>query len=182
MTTDGSHPAPSPAKPAMYKYRTKKAYLEAVKRFESDMELVYGALAPSVVFSLTNLVKFNDRKGWVVYLASAQLLAIPVWCVLICLSYRAIIRNKGGDETIMNIMGAVMILCLNMQGALAYNDKAGMASFSEFLEALVGYIGCIGAIFVECGLCCEALAWVHNEYWRGYWWEMQADVLRELRQ
>ncbi|KAJ3280282.1 hypothetical protein HK104_000781 [Borealophlyctis nickersoniae] len=152
----------------MFKHRTKESY-------ESDMEPVNYALPLSIIFSLTNLLKFNDRQGWVVYLASAQLAAIPVWCVLDFLSYRAV-RNKGSDVTLENIMWAVMLLCLNMQGQLAYNDEAGKGSFSESLEALAGYIGFIGASFVECVLCCEALARV----WRGYWSGMQADVLREL--
>ncbi|KAJ3299851.1 hypothetical protein HK104_006588 [Borealophlyctis nickersoniae] len=170
MTTDGTHPAPSPTKPAVYKHRTKKAYLDAVAKFKSDMEAVSIALALSVVFSLTTPVEFNDRQGWALYLASAQLVAIPVWCALIYVSYRAVMRNKGGDEVIIKILYGVIFLCLTLQGVLAYRDPKD--SFWGFLHMCTGFIGFVGAMVMAN----EAAKWFHNEFWN----PTQADVLREL--
>ncbi|KAJ3282811.1 hypothetical protein HK104_010712 [Borealophlyctis nickersoniae] len=168
-STDPTHPAPSPAKPAVYKWRTKKEYRKVVQDFKAMMIIVYPNLALCIVFALANLAKFKERQGCVVYLAAAQLVAIPVSCGLIYLSYWVVIGNK------------VILLCLNMQAVLAYvdvNDEAGMDSFSEFLEALTGFIGFIGATFVEGLMSWSALTWFHDGYWR----EMQVDVERNLRE
>ncbi|KAJ3294456.1 hypothetical protein HK104_003564 [Borealophlyctis nickersoniae] len=155
-STDRTHAAPSPAK-FVYKHRTEEAYLEAVKKFKSDME---------------GKVSFNDMQGWVVYLACAQLVAIPVWCVLNYVAYRAVMRNKGGDEIIINIMYGVMFLCLNLQGVLAYLDPRD--GFWGYLHMFTGYVGFIGAV----GMVAEAAVWFHHEFWN----LTQADVLRELRE
>ncbi|KAJ3270735.1 hypothetical protein HK104_004864 [Borealophlyctis nickersoniae] len=173
-STDPSYPVPLPATPAVYKYRTKKAYREAVQDFKTGIILTYRDLGLYIVFAVANLGKFKERQGWVVYLAAA-----PVWCVLIYLAYRTVMENKGGDLTIRRSMGVVMLLCLNMQAVLAYvdvNDEAGMDSFSKFLEALTGFIGFIYAIYVEGVLCYNVLAWFHNESWLG----VQVDVERQL--
>ncbi|KAJ3288961.1 hypothetical protein HK104_007835 [Borealophlyctis nickersoniae] len=176
--TDRTNPAPLPANLAMYKYRTKKAYRKAVQDFKTKMIVVYTVLAFCIIFALANLAKFKERQGWMVYLAAAQLGAIPVWCRLIYVSYRTVIVNKGGELRIRRIMWAVMLLCLNMQAVLAYmdvNDEAGMDSI-KFLESFTGFIGFLYAIFVEGLFCWDVLAWFHNEFWLG----MQADVEREL--
>ncbi|KAJ3278719.1 hypothetical protein HK104_002077 [Borealophlyctis nickersoniae] len=178
-STNPTHRASSPTKPAVYKWRTKKAYLQAVEYFMTEMIIVYTVFALCIIFSLANLARFNMRQGWVVYLAAAQLVAIPVPCVLIYYSYRAVMENKGGDGTIRAIKWAVILLCLNMQAVLAYvdvNEEPGMNGFSEFLEGFTGFIGFISATVVEGLMSWSKLTWFHSKSWLG----VQADVLREL--
>ncbi|KAJ3277870.1 hypothetical protein HK104_002902, partial [Borealophlyctis nickersoniae] len=67
-----------PAKPALYKHGTKTAYRKDVEDFKTEMISIYAVLGLCIIFALANLARFNMRQGWVVYLAAAQLVALPV--------------------------------------------------------------------------------------------------------
>ncbi|KAJ3288041.1 hypothetical protein HK104_008355 [Borealophlyctis nickersoniae] len=165
-----THIAPPAPKPVPQKHKTKKGYWEYLTKFKEAMIFVYIFLAISVVFSVLNLMNFNKRSGCgMCCLALAQLGGIPLWCRYIWLSFRAVTHNEVGDEKIIKTMRAVIVVCLNMQAALAYVDLEGKKqkddSFLEGLERILGVFSFLGAVAGELWFIWEAAYWFHYTVW-----------------
>ncbi|KAJ3272182.1 hypothetical protein HK104_004525 [Borealophlyctis nickersoniae] len=163
--------AASPARPPVFKHRTKAAYSQAVANFKGSLEPVYATLIWSVLFSLMNLARFNERQGWAVYLAVAQLGAVPLLCLFMYLSFRAVTRNQGGDEIVIGMMHALVLLGLNLQVALVYVDLSDVPmnkqNSMEGFEMVMGVCSGMGAVIAWVWTCSQVGVWFHYTLWKG---------------